>query len=176
MSYLTHWRWKAIYDTGEEFKEGEENPFYTPEQPPEKKLLSISHLDANKVKELHLYHFSGESEILLIQEVKKMLKNGKTPSEHHGVLETLASRFPDEMVIHKNIPKAVLKVNLNEGERFIKFWRRFMGIKLNIGTGVNNGACEVLGIQKTVGGKNVKFFVYLNDSGEILISTNDKEI
>ena len=162
MSYLTHWRWKAIYDTGEEFKESP--------------TLSISHLDAKKVKELHLYHFAGEIETLLIQEVKKMLKNGKTPSEHHGVLETLASRFPDEIIVHKDVPKIVLKVNLSEGERFIKFWRRFLGVKLDLGTGINRGACEVLGLQKTVHGQNVKFFVYLNDTGEILISTNDKEI
>jgi len=61
-----------------------------------------------------------------------------------------------------------LEVNLNKGERFIRFWRNYKT------SDAHAWAVTVIGLQKTVDGNNVKFFVYLNPNGSIDI-TSDPE-
>jgi hypothetical protein len=59
-----------------------------------------------------------------------------------------------------------LLVDLLKGERFIRFWRKY-----NTSDG-RAWTKWVIGLQKTVEGKNVKFFVYLNHDGTINISSD----
>ena len=63
-----------------------------------------------------------------------------------------------------------LHVDIDKGERFIRFWRRYM---VTGGVGAGEGWTKwVVGLQKTVEGKNVKFLVYINHDGVIEISSN----
>jgi len=57
-------------------------------------------------------------------------------------------------------------VNLAQGERFIRFWRNYNT------SDARSWTKWVVGLQKTVEGKNVKFFVYLNHDGTIEVSSN----
>lgn len=59
-----------------------------------------------------------------------------------------------------------LLVDLEQGERFIRFWRNY---KTSDGQG---WTVTVIGLQKTVDGNNVKFFVYLNPDGTIEVTTD----
>ena len=74
------------------------------------------------------------------------------------------------------IPKAddrqkfTLHINIDKGERFIRFWRNYM---VTGGEGAGEGWTKwVIGIQNTIEGKNVKFFVYINQDGTVDVTTN----
>jgi hypothetical protein len=68
----------------------------------------------------------------------------------------------------EGLPEFDLRVNTEINERGIKFWQK----SASPGMGMVD-IREVLGIQKTVGGRNVKFFVLACADGRIIISSND---
>lgn len=68
-----------------------------------------------------------------------------------------------------DLPPISLRVDPSQGEKAIKFWQKH----LDANTGQLKEIREVLGVQKNVDGKAVKFFVLFGVRGDVIISCKD---
>jgi len=128
---MDSYKWRAHYNDGTIIDQFDEN----------KKEISTSHLDANKVKTLELIP----------------RKQNRNPF--------------------------ILHVNLEKGERFIRFWRRYT-VDRGVGEVVDQSgvptrewAVWVIGLQNTINKDtnnetNVKFFVYIYPDGSSHVTSD----